>query len=408
MKKIALLMVFVLIFLAACGQNASAPEQTPSPSANETAPPNDIAPDDVELTIIDLSTIQISILLPDDWEMIEQAGSFLPNVNQSYNFQLVPPDGETFGIVTVGNTMLGQALPAETFTAWHTTLTETILPRAVEESAEFDSLLLRGGSGLFAVFTDAELVGTTPPPDEYLYLGMFLGNWDNGFLAHATLLTNDTESFDFQLMLLALSLMEISFTASEDSFTLADWDDIRAMPPYELTSLNLFGHDLTDSTFLMEYTLESTVDGTPFVVPVITHGEAHLPHRHRPDEVIWDAEGIGMLYYLIPATDVLDLLDLNVRHDMGRLQGDGFTLRTDHPLMTDADNQSAAFGFDMAWDGAYRVTYIYLLQNIPESNYILLLQIMLFEDYFQDEEDPFILFELSERIGINLLAFLGW
>ena len=396
MKKIALLMIFFLIFLTACGQNEVAPEEKPSPIPHDTEP-----------TVIELGTVQVSILLPDDWEMIEQAGSPLPNVSQSYNFQLVPPDGTSFGIVTVGNTMFGQALPPDAFTAWYTTTSDIILPRAVEESAEFDSLLLRGGSGVFAVFTDAELVGTTPPPDEYLYLGMFLGNWDNGFLAHATLLTNDTESFDFQLMLLALSLMEISFTASEDSFTLADWDALFAAPLHDLTTLNLFDHDLSDSVFLMEYTLESTVDGIPFSVPVITHGEAHRPYRHGTDEVIWDADGIGMLYYLLPSMDALDLLDAEVRHDMRRLQGDGFTLNTDHPVRTSADNQSAAFGFSMDWDGEYRVVYIYLLQNIPDSDYILFLQVMLFEDFW-DEDDPAILAELSAYLGTDLLAFSVW
>ena len=101
------------------------------------------------------------------------------------------------------------ALSPDAFSAWYSTLAELILPRAVEETAEYTRLSLGNGVGVFSIFTDATLVGTTPPPDEYLYLGMFLGNWDNGTLAHATLLTNNTDSFN--LMLLSLSLMEVSF-----------------------------------------------------------------------------------------------------------------------------------------------------------------------------------------------------
>jgi len=151
--------------------------------------------------------------LPDDWEIVRSAGLLLPFATRTYNFDIIPPDAnESYGIITIGNTVDGQPLTVEDFSLWQSVLEESILPRAVEETAAYTHLTLNNGFGIFSgIYTDADLVGTIPPPEEYMYLGIFLGNWDNGTIAHATLFTNDTESLSFNLMKLALTFMEVSF-----------------------------------------------------------------------------------------------------------------------------------------------------------------------------------------------------
>jgi len=286
-------------------------------------------------------------------------------------------------------------------------LTEWILPRAVEETAEYTRLPLNNGFGMFSVFTDAELVGTIPPPDEYLYMGLLLGSWDNGFIAHATLLTNDTDSFCFNLMLLALSLMEVSFNRLEYSLTLENWDEIRASPVYDILDFSLVGRNLADSEFLTAYTLESTRSTERFSVPVIIGGEPYRPYRHGADEVIWDAEGFGLLYYLLPSTDIYALLDSEVSRDIQRLQRDGFFLSAGFPLRASIDAQAVAFGLNMELHGEPNAVYIYLLQSVPDSEYTLFLLLMLFPNYWS-EGDPAILAELAEHIGIDLTAYWPW
>ena len=404
MKKAAMMMALLLLvtgFAGCTGEEAREPAEPAEPEVY----PYDAAPAS-ELSIIQFETIQVSIRLPDDWEIVRAAGSPLPGAERTYNFTLTPPDGESVGIITIGNTMRGP-LTSEEFSAWYSTHTERILPQAVEETAEYTRLLLNNGFGVFSIFTDADLVGTTPPPDEYLYLGMFFGNWENGFLARATLLTNDKDGFDFNLMLLALSLMEVSFSPLEDSFTLENWDEIRAAPVYDIAGFSLLGLDLAGSGLLTEYILESTQSAERFSVPVIIGGEPYRPYRHGPDEVIWSAGGIGMMYYLLPGADIYDILDSQVGRDIQRLQSYGFFLSADFPLRASAGAQAVVFGMNMKLRGEPNATYIYLLQNIPDSEYTLMLLLIFFPNHWS-EEAPVVLAELSERIGIDLIAYWPW
>ena len=161
---------------------------------------------------IRFETAEVNIRLPEDWEVVQSAGSPLPGAVRTYDFTIIPLDGVSVGIVTIGSRIGGRALTQEEFYVWQSVLENSILPRSVEETATYTPLLLNNGVGVFSgVYTYADLVGTTPPPDQYLYLGVFLGNWNHGVIAHATLLTNEVDGFSFNLMQLALALMEVSF-----------------------------------------------------------------------------------------------------------------------------------------------------------------------------------------------------
>jgi len=362
---------------------------------------------------IQFGTIQVNIGWPNDWEIVTASGSPLPSVARTYNFSLIPPNGGSLGTVTVGNSMTARSLSAAEFTAWYSSIAEIILRDAVEETAEFTRLSLSGGAGVFAIFTYADLVGTTPPSGRYLYLGMFVAHWDNGFRAHATLLSNDTDDFYFNLMMLAISLMELSFTTAGDSLTVEAWDRILEAPVFDLAGVNLYNHDLIDSEFLTSFVLESTqgAEHLHVKVPVIVGGEAHRPYRYGTNEVIWDAGGIGMLYYLVPnagtgtGQNVLDMLDSEVRSDLRRLLRDGFVVNTDHPLRASPVSQAraASFGFSMTLRGEPNATYIYVMQDIQGSDYTLFLLLMLFPNSWSNN-DYAILAELSDRIGIDLTA----
>jgi len=193
------------------------------------------------------------------------------------------------------------------------------------------------------------LVGTVPPPDEYLYLGMFLASWDTGFLAHATLLTNELYGFDFSFMLLALALMELTLNPVPDSLTVADWDAISAAPLVDRVGFDLVNLDLTNSEWLMEHILQSPHSGAQYRVPVVVGGVPYRPYRHDTDEIIWNTGGFGMLYFLVREADILIHLDNVVRRDISRMSRYGFIINTEAPLRIGADGYTAAFGFIWSW-----------------------------------------------------------
>ncbi|MDR2546184.1 MAG: hypothetical protein LBC96_01575 [Lachnospiraceae bacterium] len=207
-KTITSLLILLLLSTVACFQG----EQNRTSPANDDTLSVEAGDDELmEVKIIQFDTITVSILLPKDWEIIYyNGGPDLPHVEQSYTFEIYPSTGDALGLVTVGNTMRDDVLSEEEFGLWFSSFTERFLPFSVEETAEVTNYSLRNGYGVLSIFTDAALVGTIPPPDEYLYLGLFLGSWGDGFVLHSSLLSNEIDSFEMTLMLLAL--MHISFS----------------------------------------------------------------------------------------------------------------------------------------------------------------------------------------------------
>ena len=223
-RNLAIMIALILLvvgFVGCAGEAASGPAE-PEVQPNDSAPaepssdlssePSGEPSGDLssEPSIIQFETVQIGIRLPDDWVIVRDAGTPIPYAEQTYNFTLLPPDGESIGIVTIGTTQDREPLADDDFYSWLSTRVNQFLPRAAEDTAVYTQLMLNNGSGVYSVLTDADLVGTVPQPDEYMYIGMFFGNWDNCAIAYATLLTNDKDGFYFNLMLLSLALMDIS------------------------------------------------------------------------------------------------------------------------------------------------------------------------------------------------------
>ena len=113
-------------------------------------------------------------------------------------------------IVTIGEIVGRQPFTAEAFVRLYTTRIAQILPRAVEETAEYIDVVLNNGNGVYTILTDASLIGATLSPDEYLYLAMFFANYSNGYVTYATLLTDDPDSESFMIMLDAVTSIEVS------------------------------------------------------------------------------------------------------------------------------------------------------------------------------------------------------
>jgi len=69
---------------------------------------------------------------------------------------------------------------------------------------------LEGGIGAYFTLTDAELIGTVPPPDNYIYLTTFLGNYQSGYQTYASLFSNTLDDENVSALLDAVARMHIT------------------------------------------------------------------------------------------------------------------------------------------------------------------------------------------------------
>ena len=74
---------------------------------------------------------------------------------------------------------------------------------SVERRYDFKPLEPHSGTGTYCTFTDASLVGTTPPKGEFLHVTTGVKVWP-GWVIVFTLLSNDNASKEYQMLLAVL------------------------------------------------------------------------------------------------------------------------------------------------------------------------------------------------------------
>ncbi|MCL2567917.1 MAG: hypothetical protein FWE12_00555 [Oscillospiraceae bacterium] len=400
MKKVVMMfgLLLFVIGLTGCGGTEAAPAE---PEVSK-----DVIPVTERVTV-QLETGEISLALPDGWDVVRTSGPELPFAERTYTIRLVPPaDEQVAGIISIGRTTGGEPLSAGEFYSFHSTRAAHFLPQSVEETAEWIDVAVIDGVGVYAIFTDASLVGIEIPPDRYPFMASFFANCNSGFLTYATLLTHDVEDESLQVMLYAVASMEASFDRLTGSLDARDFGEIAATRVYDLVGLNLLNHDLSDSVFLTEHILGSAQTDEVFGVAVIVGGE---PERQQVNHIVWGARGIGLRYYLLPSLgfELGPRLLLELQKDIEHLHERGFFISADLPLRASADGQTMAFGLHIEMRGEPSMVYIYLLQDIPDSDYLLFLLVILLPNRW-DEGDTAVLAELSEYIGIDLMAYWPW
>jgi len=160
----------------------------------------------------------IKIDIPPGWGTLRQPGNPLPDTVGTYNLKLLPPADVKAGFtITIGKLKTGKPFSKQQFEALAQKMASDILPGTVEKEAVFSELQMRGGRGLYCLFTDASLVGKPPVPRDYKYLGLFLANYDNGCVAYATALADDKDGAHFKLMSEIFASVEPAFDASDET-----------------------------------------------------------------------------------------------------------------------------------------------------------------------------------------------
>ena len=425
MKKVILLMILLALTIATAGcngDNATTPvEQEPTPIGNATD--TDIAAEETQLEertynlvrrTLQLETGEVSLTLPESWGVVSldnDVFDFTVLTVQTYFLELLPPpDVKAMALIDIWKTADGQPVSPENFHNAATSVVSLSLPRAVEDTAEFIEMELPDGIAVYTILTDASLVGTTIPSDEYLYVIKFFANYDSGYATSISLFTDDLDSESFKIMLEAAASVEPSFehaSGEPGELNQREWERIRNAPVYDLEELKLLNHDLANSEYLTTYMLESEQVGETLNVIITSEGERFIPNNQEPDSYIWNSGGIGFLYYVIRDTGILENLNRNVIHDIYRLKNDGFDLSANLPLRMSADESAAVFGLKADIQEEHDVIYIYLLQEIEDSEYTILLMIMLFY-HLWDDDSLEALQELSEQLGIDLTAYYQW
>ena len=151
----------------------------------------------------------VKIDIPSGWGATRERGTYLPGTSRTNNLVLIPPTEEKVKlIITIGNFEEGIMLTKQQFDKLVEGGVSVILPDAVEEEANYNEFQLRGGYGKYCTLTDASLVNVTPGPDEYLYVVVYFAYYDNRSIVYASLLIDDTDSANYQLMLDALFSIE--------------------------------------------------------------------------------------------------------------------------------------------------------------------------------------------------------
>lgn len=180
-------------------------------------------------------------------------------------------------------------------------------------------------------------------------------------------------------------------------FDVNDFDIPELDMIYDLVGLRLtlLDHDLSDSSFLESHVLQSP-SGLRQNVTVITDGDLH---EIGPDEIFWDAWAIELYYSLVPGNNAASVITDAAAF---ALLGDPLHVGL---LWTNIDYQKAMLGIVSDTFG-FSVGALYLAEAIPDTEYVLLLELLLFSELL-DDMDFDILDELSAHIGIDLAEHIA-
>jgi len=156
----------------------------------------------------------ITIDIPANWEITQLRGSQMPEIVNTFNLKLTSPSNEKAVLtVTIGKSQTDKPLTKKQFDSLTKIVTTTYLQRTVEKKAVFNSLPIRGGQGKYSIFTNAAAVNKTRGPDDYLYVFLFLINYDDGCFVYATGVSDDRSGAGFQNIMKSVSSIEPSFAA---------------------------------------------------------------------------------------------------------------------------------------------------------------------------------------------------
>jgi len=169
----------------------------------------------------------------------------------------------------------------------------------------------------------------------------------------------------------------------------------------DLPDLNLIGHDLAGSTRLESMTLYTEAGRAMTAVTIVRDGENTVTNG----TIFNDAGAIELYYFPRGNETAVDAVIWSANGDIG----DGYfsedSTLTIGSIRASEDHQMAYLTIVEKMANGVEIVCFYIAQNIPGTNDVVLLDIVLFTNLW-DSRSNAVLAELSEHIGINLGAYL--
>jgi len=173
---------------------------------------------------------------------------------------------------------------------------------------------------------------------------------------------------------------------------------------HDLTGLNLIDHDLGDSTRLEQATLR-TMQGRDIVDVTVISGE----DIEIEDGFIFSNSETWSIVMFYADRQRETAVDSAIR-SMEQDKEDSIILDADStltigPVRASADEQTAMLIVREETPDGFVAFHIYMAQNIPNSNTVVVLTLWLWADFFEGQ-DRRILAELSDHIGVDFQAII--
>ena len=174
---------------------------------------------------------------------------------------------------------------------------------------------------------------------------------------------------------------------------------------FDLSAINLIDHDLGANS-LFEHTTLYTIFGFPgSTVSIVSEAELFYDNGF----IFNDAWAIELYYFAMFGETAVETVIWSVEEDldMGYFFDDSEL--TFLPIRASADSTMAYTvifeQMSATWDNWRRICF-YIAQNVPGSQEVVLLDVVLFLDLWEDHIDDPVLAELSALIGIDFASYI--
>jgi hypothetical protein len=157
----------------------------------------------------------LSLTVPADWSINGKAVDRPDGTPIGYAFAIKPRnEADAKCLLTIAYVTNGvpnkEALKKEVLR-----VCEEFASQSVEKKAILKEFAPETGYGAYCLFTDASLVGKTPPPGDYKIMGSGLVQPGKDMTGVVTLFTNDAESKEFKAMVSIINSLKVKPKAAK-------------------------------------------------------------------------------------------------------------------------------------------------------------------------------------------------
>jgi hypothetical protein len=166
-----------------------------------------------------------------------------------------------------------------------------------------------------------------------------------------------------------------------------------------LDQVNLLQHNLANSIHLESVPFTNEAGLEVARVSIIKDGETVIDN----ELIVNDAWAIELYYFTFTEGSAIEAVAWSAEMDitMGLFEDASLIY---NPIQCTPDHTQAYLAMLAEWSGV-QVVYMYLAQSIPNTPYVMILDIVLIPHLWENEDNA-VLAELSNQIGLDLSVYL--